>query len=89
MVSLTKTDVAFMALGALAALVSWPIGVAVDEVGKVLVTAAALGLLIVCIASVFLFHKDFQDMALMIIRDEVDFFVPFGIVAVIVLVATL
>ena len=89
MVSIDRYEIVIGVLGALAAFVSWPIGVAVDEVGKVLVTAAALGLLIVCLITLVFFHKDFQDLAIQIIRKEVAYFIPFGIVAVIVLIATL
>ncbi len=88
MIGITRFELGMAAAGALAALLSWPIGDMAGSIGKMLITAGALGALLVSIISILVYHSDMDEVALKVFRNEVAFFLPFGLFAVIVMALT-
>ncbi len=88
MLGITRFEVGMAIAGAAVALLAWPIGDLAGSVGKMLITFGALGALLVSIISILVYHSDMDEVALKVFRNEVAFFLPFGLFAVIVMVLT-
>lgn len=88
MFKVSRFEIGMAVAGALAALLSWPVGDLAGSIGKMLITAGAIGLLGVSLVSLIFFHKDIDDAIIKVFRNEVAFFLAFGLFAVIVMVLT-
>ena len=88
MVTLSRTEWIITGLGVFASLISWPIGDAVGSVGKVLITAWAIGALAVSLFAVIVDYGSIDRLAIGAIRKEVFFAIGFGIFALIVMALT-
>ena len=89
MFKVSRTEAVMAAIGTLVALLSWPIGLSVGSVGKVLITAGALSALLVTIISIFLDHDSMDEVAIGVFRKLVAYFLGFAVFAVIMLIITL